>query len=188
MSVRRSHVCGMPAVIAAAVGLAASPAPAHITVDAPAGFEQLQVGSVFTITWHIYVSHELIDWDIWYSTTSNLGPWIPIADNLPPGDSSIDSIHTYNWTIPDAVSQFAWVRVRMDNVDADGDYYDWNDLPFSIVRACPWDLDDTGDVGITDFLNLLADWGMSGVPADFDGGGVGVTDFLEMLAHWGPCP
>ncbi len=26
------------------------------------------------------------------------------------------------------------------------------------------------------------------LPADFDGGGVGVTDFLDLLAHWGMCP
>ncbi len=55
--------------------------------------------------------------------------------------------------------------------------------------ACPWDCADggNGDVGITDFLKLLADWGLPST-CDFDGGGVGITDFLELLAHWGPCP
>ncbi|MHC5006871.1 MAG: NHL repeat-containing protein [Planctomycetota bacterium] len=60
-----------------------------------------------------------------------------------------------------------------------------------IVRGappCPWDLDGSGDVGVTDFLNLLGVWGQAGVPADFDGGGVGITDFLQLLANWGPCP
>jgi hypothetical protein len=42
-------------------------------------------------------------------------------------------------------------------------------------------------VGITDPLQLLADWGQTGVPADFDGGGVGVTELLVLLANWGPC-
>jgi sugar lactone lactonase YvrE len=59
-----------------------------------------------------------------------------------------------------------------------------------IVRGappCPWDLDGSGDVGVTDFLNLLGVWGQIGVPADFDGGGVGITDFLQLLANWGPC-
>jgi hypothetical protein len=54
--------------------------------------------------------------------------------------------------------------------------------------GCLWDLDGSGDVGVTDFLALLAVWGQAGVPADFDGGGVGVTDFLILLAAWGPCP
>jgi hypothetical protein len=56
------------------------------------------------------------------------------------------------------------------------------------VCSCPVDLDGDGTVGISDFLLLLASWGQTGVPADFDGGGVGVTDFLILLANWGPCP
>jgi hypothetical protein len=56
--------------------------------------------------------------------------------------------------------------------------------------TCPWDLDAGGDVGVTDFLALLAAWGTAPVgPPDFDGDGVvAVGDFLQILAHWGPCP
>ncbi len=55
--------------------------------------------------------------------------------------------------------------------------------------ACPADLDGSGDVGITDFLDLLAAWGPNpGHPADLDGDDVvGISDFLELLANWGPC-
>lgn len=58
------------------------------------------------------------------------------------------------------------------------------------VTACAWDIDSDGSVGITDFLELLAQWGtVPGGPPDFDGDGtVGITDFLELLAHWGSCP
>ena len=54
---------------------------------------------------------------------------------------------------------------------------------------CPWDCEVTpdGNVGINDFLDLLAQWGSPG-SCDFDGGGVGITNFLELLANWGPCP
>ena len=54
--------------------------------------------------------------------------------------------------------------------------------------GCPWDCGDgDGEVGIVDFLALLAQWGASG-PCDFDGGGnVGITDMLALLANWGPC-
>ncbi len=48
--------------------------------------------------------------------------------------------------------------------------------------------DDDGVVSIADFLVLLAQWDIVGVPCDFDGGGVGITDFLALLANWGPCP
>ncbi|MHC4217674.1 MAG: M12 family metallo-peptidase [Planctomycetota bacterium] len=63
-----------------------------------------------------------------------------------------------------------------------------NGIPDECESSCPWDLDGSGAVGVNDFLELLAVWGQTGVPADFDGGGVGVTDFLILLANWGPCP
>ena len=57
------------------------------------------------------------------------------------------------------------------------------------VPTCPWDCEAVPDknVGINDFLALLAGWALPG-PCDFDGGGVGINDFLKLLAHWGPCP
>ncbi len=55
--------------------------------------------------------------------------------------------------------------------------------------SCPWDCggDNDGNVGINDFLALLAQWGGPGA-CDFDGGNVGINDFLDLLANWGPCP
>jgi N-acetylneuraminic acid mutarotase len=60
--------------------------------------------------------------------------------------------------------------------------------------ACLADIDGDCQVGITDFLLLLAAWGPCPEPpepclADFDGDGeVGITDFMYLLATWGPCP
>ena len=57
--------------------------------------------------------------------------------------------------------------------------------------SCIWDISGfDGEVGINDFLDLLAAWGPNpGHPADFDGDDiVGINDFLELLANWGPCP
>jgi hypothetical protein len=52
------------------------------------------------------------------------------------------------------------------------------------------DLNDSGDVGVVDFLLLLAAWGPNpGHPADFNcDGSVNVLDFLALLTKWGPCP
>jgi photosystem II stability/assembly factor-like uncharacterized protein len=57
------------------------------------------------------------------------------------------------------------------------------------LALCPWDCDgaNDGNVGVLDFLALLAQWESPG-SCDFDGGRVGITDFLELLAHWGACP
>ncbi len=55
--------------------------------------------------------------------------------------------------------------------------------------VCPGDIDGDGEVGINDFLDLLAAWGPNpGHPADLDGDHiVGINDFLMLLANWGPC-
>jgi hypothetical protein len=73
-----------------------------------------------------------------------------------------------------------------EGIAADNDYV----LSISSMQVCPWDCggDNDGDVGIVDFLALLAEWGLIGTPCDFDGTGVGIVDFLDLLANWGPCP
>ncbi|MHC4273534.1 MAG: S8 family serine peptidase [Planctomycetota bacterium] len=60
---------------------------------------------------------------------------------------------------------------------------------FCETAACP-DVDGDGEVGVWDFLEMLAAWGPNpGHPADFDGDGeVSVSDFLILIAAWGPCP
>jgi hypothetical protein len=68
-------------------------------------------------------------------------------------------------------------------LDADG-----TGVPDSCEAA--GDLDGNGQVGITDFLMLLAAWGVCsdpGVcPADLDNdGSVGISDFLTLLGNWG---
>ena len=118
-------------VAAAAALVMANPARAHPIIDLPNGGEELEVGSNYTIQWHIYIAHNLLNWDLWYSTTGPNGPWIEIAMNLPPGSQEVDSIHTYDWTVPDDQDDSVWVRVRMDN--AGTDYDDESDAPFSIV-------------------------------------------------------
>ncbi len=45
------------------------------------------------------------------------------------------------------------------------------------VDACPWDLDGDGNVGIVDFLDLLANWNDPYT----------IVDFLDLLAAWGGC-
>jgi hypothetical protein len=59
----------------------------------------------------------------------------------------------------------------------------------TVPPPCPWDCQPVpnGNVGISDLLSLLAQWGAAG-PCDFDGGGVGIGDLLALLANWGACP
>ena len=58
------------------------------------------------------------------------------------------------------------------------------------AEACSWDLDNRGVVTNVDLISLVDAWGRDpGGPPDFDGDGqVGMTDLLVMLANWGACP
>ena len=175
-----------PLVLGVAVLLPVGQASAHIRLITPNGGEKLEVGSTFEIRWTIVIRHNQLNWDVWYSTVSNTGPWTTVAMNLAPGSFVVGSQHTYDWTIPDDVDDTVWVRVRMDNSGTD--YYDVNDEPFAIVAGCPADLDGSGAVDFADILAILAAWGNAGGPEDLDGSGtVDFGDILIVLAEWGPC-
>jgi hypothetical protein len=110
-----------------------SPAQAHVGLDFPNGGEIFNEGETIAVEWHVIIQHNQLDWDLWYSTTSNTGPWTEIVMDLPTGDPTPGSIHTYDWTIPpEAVSDDVWVRVRQDNVGV-GDYYDVSDESFAVL-------------------------------------------------------
>ena len=59
---------------------------------------------------------------------------------------------------------------------------------------CPADVDWNGEVGVTDLLIVLQEWGQGSGTSDFTGanngpdGIVDLYDFLGVLAAWGPCP
>ncbi|NNF44345.1 MAG: PQQ-binding-like beta-propeller repeat protein [Phycisphaerales bacterium] len=65
-----------------------------------------------------------------------------------------------------------------------------NVIAYQTPATCPADLDGSGDVGFTDLIRVLADWGPCPPPCppDLDASGdVGFTDLLAVLAAWGPC-
>ena len=108
-------------------------AAAHVELDLPNGAELIDAGSVYTVTWQVAKEHNLLNWDLWYSTTGAGGPWIPIATDLPPGDPSSGSIHTFDWTVPATPSAQVRVRVQQDN--AGEDYEDSSDADLSILMG-----------------------------------------------------
>jgi hypothetical protein len=70
---------------------------------------------------------------------------------------------------------------------ADGDSNDVNGN--AVPDECDVDVNGDGVVGVLDFLQLLAAWGLceecADCPEDFDSDClVGVTDFLMLLANW----
>ncbi len=113
--------------------------------------------------------------------------------DLLPGSPCIDSAD--NTAVPvgitkdlDGNPRFANDLATTDTGNGDCPIVDMGAYEFP--ASCPSDVDCDGNVGITDFLALLAAWGTDpGGSPDIDGDGtVGITDFLELLANWGPCP
>ena len=178
-------------VLVATVALFVGPVRGHIQVLDPDGGEQLEVCSQFPIRWKILIFHNQLNWDLWYSTTSNVGPWTSIVQNLRPGNPAAGSTHTYSWTIPPDVDGSAWVQVRMDNVGTD--YYDVSNAPFSIVPL-PADINGDSTVNVLDLIDLLLCFGQPAVPGceaeDVNGDGdVNVLDLIDLLLDFGEsCP
>jgi len=167
----------------------AGPVQAHVILDAPNGGQHLQVCSVYTIQWHIQISHNLLNWDLAYSVSGAGGPWTPIVTNLPAGSGAVGSIHTYDWTIPDDVSDQVRVRVIMDNSGTD-----YQDISANNITIFPsgiiGDLDGDCSVNTSDLLLLFGGWGpcdnCKACPEDLnDDCTVSVADLLILFANWG---
>ncbi len=150
-------------LLMAALTVLASPAAAHTALDFPNGGEAFTTGEVVTIRWHIYISHALENWDLWYavdngttftSCSNQAGfDWIVIEMDIPAtctnaggNCSTVGGCQMeYAWTIPDGIdSENVKIRVRMDNVSID--YYDVSNEPFSI-RSGASVIDRLGDRG-----------------------------------------
>lgn len=155
---------------------------AHVQLDSPNGGETLSGGSAFTIEWQVAVGHNQLDWDLWYSTESNNGPWLEIATDLPAGDTSSNSLHSFDWSTPNSDISSAWVRVRQDNMGQD--YFSISESSFSITAVLGGaDFTGNGNVDAEDLAiwesgfgtpsGALPSNGDADLDADVDG-----TDFL----------
>ncbi|MHC4099308.1 MAG: Ig-like domain-containing protein [Planctomycetota bacterium] len=130
--------------------------------------------------------------------------WDETSYDVPPGAVSAEVTLYYQSTSKEFVE---FLRDENFTNSKGQELYDlWNDndkCPPEVMQTatiqlagpdCPADIDGDGEVGVTDFLVLLAEWGPCPDPPDpcpsdlDDDGEVGVTDFLVLLAEWGPCP
>jgi hypothetical protein len=105
---------------------------AHVGLLQPNGSEVLTPGQGLIIKWEVILGHDTQNWDLTYSVEGENGPWLEIATDLPVGDPSDGSLHSYFWTVPDNVSYNVRVRVVQDN-DVAFDYEDQSDADLAIV-------------------------------------------------------
>ena len=63
-----------------------------------------------------------------------------------------------------------------------------NEINDECYSSCPADINEDGNVNVTDLLEVVASWGECTCPADINGDGeVNVTDVLIVISGWGPC-
>ncbi len=64
-----------------------------------------------------------------------------------------------------------------------------NQIEEDCQHACPGDITGDSDVGPTDLLIVLSEWGEAGGIGDVtDNGLVNTEDVLLVIGSWGPCP
>ncbi len=145
-----------------------------------AGFEGVQAGPVA----HAYADGQYWD-DTLYEIPSCAAGAVVTVFYQTTSKEYVEFLLAENTT--DERGQIAYDQWLLHGMSAP---LDMDSLSLALEPPCPWDLDGSGDVGITDLLALLAAWGTDpGGPPDFDGdGSVGITDLLALLAGWGPCP
>jgi Leucine-rich repeat (LRR) protein len=120
--VRVSEIDGQPVDVSDAVFSIVQPVPGEITVTAPNGGESWTVGSLQEIKWTAGgINHVTIECSADYGTT-----WQVIVQTTA-NDGSFD------WTIPDIVSDECLVRVSSNDGDPDPVPSDISDEVFSMV-------------------------------------------------------
>jgi hypothetical protein len=128
--------------------------------------------------------------DLFVEYPTSAGFWVELNRHLGSGpDMTEYELVTLNLPAPAYHDDFR-VRFRANSAESNDDDWFVDNVFVGEVTACPWDLDGSGSVGISDLLDLLAAWGTDpGGPPDFNGDGtVGISDLLELLANWGNCP
>jgi len=117
-----------------------------------------------------------IDWDLLDPASLGLAYGFSVGGNGGPGDLPFVS-----GGFVGEIAMFRFNNFAIDGTEVLSRFD-------AVFAMCPWDCGAAdGNVGIVDFLALLAQWGGPGM-CDFDGGGVAITDFLTLLEQWGPCP
>jgi hypothetical protein len=182
--------CRRPLLLAiAATLLIASRSAAHVDLASPNGGEALLGNATHQIRWMPAVAtHDTLNFDLWYSAIAAGGPWTTIVADLPAGDLSVGSIHTFNWTVPNITDSSVWVRVRQEN-GVDADYEAVSAASFSIAAAGPTgDYNDDGDVDAVDYTvwrNALGQTG-AGLAADGNNNGqIDAGDYTVWKQHYG---
>lgn len=97
----------------------------HVQLDSPKGGEIFEVGETLTITWTRIIPHNQKKWDLFFSLDGGV-TWNTLEVDLPTSQFS------YEWIIPDSITEMARIQIYMDNEGTD---YSDNSSNFTIQGA-----------------------------------------------------
>jgi hypothetical protein len=87
---------------------------AHVVLDYPVGGETFVIGDNVNIQWHISISHNQENWDLYFSDDGGAN-WEAIQLDLHPAQLS------YQWIVPQLATEQARIKIYMDNTGGDYD-------------------------------------------------------------------
>lgn len=93
-------------------------ASAHVNLNNPIGGETYTPGDTVTIAWQIAISHTLLNWDLFWSSNGG-ATWDTIQIDIPPTGSTVGTIDTYDWVVPNTPTGQAQIWIYMDNAATD---------------------------------------------------------------------
>ncbi len=97
----------------------------HVGLDYPVGGENFHPGQIVTIQWHIIIPHDTQNWDLYFSDDGGAN-WQDLRLDI-----GLDTL-TYNWTVPNDITDQGRIKVVMDNA---GSNYEDESGDFSITEA-----------------------------------------------------
>lgn len=89
---------------------------AHVQLDYPTGGETFTAGEIISIHWRTLIQHNQENWDLYFSPDGG-GSWEVIKLDMVAAQLS------YQWTVPQTVTENALIRIVQDNQSADYDDY-----------------------------------------------------------------
>jgi len=101
---------------------------AHVLLENPPDSAQYAPGEVITIKWSNILEHDGISFELYFSTDS-AATFIPIKTGIP------TTQFTYDWTVPDNITNKAAIKVVQNNGSVD--YIDYN---YFIITNTPYQM------------------------------------------------
>jgi len=93
---------------------------AHVNLLTPVGGETYTSGDMVTLQWQIAISHNLLNWDLYYSADGGTN-WDPIELNIPSTGNAVGTVVTYDWLVPSSATSQGRIWIVMDNSAVDYD-------------------------------------------------------------------